>query len=73
MERAYGDGCGSFEVSCLRCEDVTVAEFRVVHAFVLAAEMVAPVGVEVAAEGQGAELEDGLGTVESPPICLPAL
>jgi hypothetical protein len=38
---------------------------RVVDAFVFAAEVVAPVGVEVAAGGEGAELEDGLGSFQS--------
>jgi hypothetical protein len=42
------DGCGSFEVSWLRCEHMAVAVFRVVDAFVLAAEVVAPVVLEVA-------------------------
>jgi hypothetical protein len=42
------NGCGSSEVSWLRCEDESVAVFRVVDAFVLAAEVVAPVGGEVA-------------------------
>jgi hypothetical protein len=43
------------------------AASRVVDAFVFAAEAVAPVGVEVAAGGEGAELEDGLGSFQSPP------
>src|SRR6266536_2581495 len=64
--RADADGCGSFEVSWLCCEVVGFAVFRVVDAFVLAAEVVAPVGVEVAAGGEGAELEDGLGAFEAP-------
>jgi len=38
----------------------------VVDAFVLAAEVVAPVVVEVAAGGEGSELEDGLGAGEPP-------
>src|SRR5712691_9123878 len=61
-----GVGCGSFEVSWLRCEDESVAVSGVVDAFVLAAEMEAPVGVEVAAGEQGAEFQDGLGAFESP-------
>ena len=64
---ALSDGCGSCEVSWSRCEDVGFAVFRVVDAFVLAAEVVPPVGVEVAAGGEGAELEDGLGAFEAPP------
>src|SRR5260370_29916080 len=60
------DGCGSFEVSWLRCEDVGFAVFRVVDAFVFSAEVVAPVGVEVAAGGEGTELEDGLGSFQAP-------
>src|SRR6266851_1750206 len=64
--RSLGDGCGSFEVSWLRCEDVGFAVFRVVDAFVFSAEVVAPVGVEVAAGGEGTELEDGLGSFQAP-------
>jgi len=60
------DGCGSCEVSWLRCEDEAVAVFRVVDAFVLAAEVEAPLGVEVAAGDDGAELQDGLGAFEPP-------
>ena len=60
------EGCGSFEVSWLCCEDVVVAVFGVVDALVLAAEVVAPVVVGVAAGGEGAELEDGLGSFKSP-------
>jgi len=41
-------GCGSFEVSWLCCEDLAVLVFRVVDAFVLAAEVEGPVVVEVA-------------------------
>jgi Bacterial PH domain len=44
----FSEGCGSFEVSWLRCEDVGLAVFGVVDAFVLAAEVVAPVVLEVA-------------------------
>jgi hypothetical protein len=68
-EKMVGDityGCGSFEVSWLRCEDESVAVSGVVDAFVLAAEVEAPVGVEVAAGDQGAEFQDGLGASESP-------
>lgn len=36
------DGCGSCEVSGLRCEDIGFAVFRVVDAFVFAAEVVVP-------------------------------
>ena len=61
------DGCGSFEVSWLRCKDESVAVFRVVDAFVLAAEVEAPVVLEVAAGDDGAELENGLGSVQAPP------
>src|SRR5215813_14868276 len=59
-------GCGSFEVSWLRCEDEAVAVFRAVDAFVLAAEVEAPVVLEVAAGDDGAELEDRPGAFESP-------
>src|SRR5271157_4141347 len=60
------NGCGSFEVSWLRCEDMAVAVSGVVDAFVLAAEVEAPVVLEVAGGDEGAELEDGLGAFESP-------
>jgi hypothetical protein len=60
------DGCGSFEVSWLRCEGVGFAVFRVVDAFVFSAEVVTPVGVEVAAGGEGTELEDGFGSFQAP-------
>jgi hypothetical protein len=67
-EAHYGNwfGCGSFGVSWLRCEGEAVAVFRVVNAFVLAAEVKAPVGFEVSVGDDGAELEDGLGAFESP-------
>src|SRR5881394_4556437 len=65
-QRRCVNGCGSFEVSWLRCEDESVAVAGVVDAFVLAAEVEAPVGVEVAAGDQGAEFQDGLGAFESP-------
>jgi hypothetical protein len=38
-EGRWGYGCGSVEVSLLRCEDLPVAVFRVVDAFVFAAEV----------------------------------
>jgi len=57
-------------VSWLCCEDAGFAVFDVVDAFVLAAEVVAPVGVEVAAGDDGAELEDGLGAFQPPPSRL---
>ena len=60
------DGCGSFEVSRLRCEDMAVAVSGMVDAFVLAAEVEAPVVLEVAGGDEGAELEDGLGAFEAP-------
>src|SRR5271167_3680078 len=63
---AISVGCGSFEVSWLRCEDMAVAVSGVVDAFVLAAEVEAPVVLEVAGGDEGAELEDGLGAFESP-------
>ena len=47
---------------------MAVAVFRVVDAFVLAAEMEAPVGVEVAGGDKGAEFQDGLGAFQ-PPSC----
>jgi hypothetical protein len=59
-------GCGSFEVSCLCCEDVGLAVFGVVDAFVLAAQVIAPVVLEVSGGEQGAELEDSLGAFEAP-------
>ena len=59
-------GCGSFEVSWLRCEDEVFAVDGSVDALVLLAEVEAPVGVEVAAGDDGAELEDGLGAFEAP-------
>ena len=61
------EGCGSFEVSWLSCEDESIAVFRMVDAFVLSAEVEAPVVLEVAAGDDGAELEDGLGSVQAPP------
>ena len=63
---AKAEGCGSTEVSWLRCEDLAVAVFRVVDTFVLAAQVEAPVGFEVSAGDEGAELEDGLGSFEAP-------
>src|SRR5260370_24525930 len=62
----FSDGCGSSEVSWLRCEDLAVLVFRVVDAFVLAAEVEAPVSVEVADGNERAELQDGLGAFEAP-------
>src|ERR1019366_2433578 len=59
-------GCGSFEVSWLRCENVGFAVFGVVDTLVFAAEVVVPVGVEVAAGDEGAEPEDGLGAFQPP-------
>ena len=64
-------GCGSFEVSWLRCEDMAVAVSGVVDAFVLAAEVEAPVVLEVAG-GDGAR---SLRTASAPsrphlrPLC----
>ena len=46
-------------MSWLRCEDEAVAVFDVVDAFVLAAGVVAPVGVEVSGGDDGAEFQDG--------------
>ncbi len=40
LRAVVGDGCGSTEVSWLSCEDIGFAVFRVVDAFVLAAEVV---------------------------------
>lgn len=54
------NGCGSSGVSWLRCEDVCLAVSGVVDAFMLTAEVVAPVLVEVAAGDQGAEFKDRL-------------
>src|SRR6266571_8442122 len=62
----YSVGCGSCEVSWLRCEDEAFAVKRAVDAFVLAAEVEAPVGVEVAGGDDGAQFQDGLGSFESP-------
>ena len=42
------NGCGSFEVSWLRCEDEVFAVYGSVDALVLVAEVEAPVVVEVA-------------------------
>ena len=67
LSSAVSNGCGSFEVSWLRCQDEAVAVSGVVDAFVLAAQVEAPVGVEVAAGDQGAEFQDGLGAFEPPP------
>jgi hypothetical protein len=52
QDDAHGifDGCGSCEVSWLRCDDEALAVSGVVDAFVLAAEVEAPVGVEVATD-----------------------
>ena len=60
------NGCGSFEVSWLRCEDEAVAVAGVVDAFVFPAQVVAPVGVEVPGSSESAELENGLGPFEPP-------
>jgi hypothetical protein len=59
-------GCGSCEVSWLRCEDKALAVSGVVDAFVLAAEVEAPVGAEVAGGDDGAQFQDSLGTFEPP-------
>src|SRR5271165_2980861 len=59
-------GCGSCEVSWLSCEDEAFAVKRAVDAFVLAAEVEAPVGVEVAGGDDGAQFQDGLGSFEPP-------
>ena len=59
-------GCGSFRVSWLRCEGEAFAVAGSVDAFVFPAQVVAPVGFEVAVGGEGAEPEDGLGAGESP-------
>jgi hypothetical protein len=61
-----GIGCGSFEVSWLGCEDVVVAVFCVVDAFVLAAQVEAPVVLQVAVGDEGAEPEDGFGAFQAP-------
>ena len=53
-------------MSWLRCEGEAFAVSGVVDAFVFAAEVVSPVGVEVAAGDQGAELEDGFSAFEAP-------
>src|SRR5258708_2190559 len=60
------DGCGSSEVSWLRCEDEVFAVDGSVDALALLAEVEAPVVVEVAGGDEGAELEDGLSAVEAP-------
>ena len=60
------DGCGSFEVSWLRCEDEVFAVYGSVDALVLLAEVEAPVVLEIAGGDDGAEPEDGLGAFESP-------
>ena len=65
-ERKIGYGCGSSEVSWLRCEDEAIAVSGVVDAFVLAAEVEAPVVLEVATGDDGAELENGLGAFQTP-------
>src|SRR5260370_28749791 len=64
--RTISSGCGSFEVSWLRCEDEVFAVYGSVDALVLLAEVEAPVVVEVAGGDEGAEVEDGLGAFESP-------
>src|SRR5271166_4350459 len=64
--RTKADGCGSCEVSWLSCEDEAFAVKRAVDAFVLAAEVEAPVGVEVAGGDDGAQFQDGLGSFEPP-------
>jgi len=53
-------------VSWLRCEGIGLAVFRVVDAFVLAAEVEAPVVLEVAGGDEGTELQDGLGAFKAP-------
>ncbi len=47
---------------------MAVAVSGVVDAFVLAAEVEAPVALEVAGGDEGAELEDGLGAFEAPAV-----
>src|SRR5260370_19180915 len=61
------DGCGSSGVSWLCCEGEVFAVDDSVDAFLLLAQVEAPVVVEVAGGDEGAEPEDGLGTVEAPP------
>jgi hypothetical protein len=60
------NGCGSFEVSWLCCEDEVFAVDGSVDALMLLAEVEAPVVLEVAIGDQGAELEDGLGAFKAP-------
>jgi hypothetical protein len=47
-----GNGCGSFEVSWLRCDDAGSGVFGAVDAFVVAALVLAPVVIEVAADDE---------------------
>src|SRR5512142_2016569 len=62
---AITDGCGSAEVSWLRCEDEAFPVFRLVDAFVLAAEMEAPVLLELTVGDQGAEVHNRHGAFQS--------
>ena len=59
-------GCGSFEVSWLRCGGEVFAVNGSVDPLMFLAQVEAPVRVEVAAGDDGAELQDGLGAFESP-------
>src|SRR6266851_1687192 len=64
---SYYVGCGSCEVSWLRCEDEVFAVYGSVDALMLLAQVEAPVVLEVAGCGDGAEFQDGLGAFEAPP------
>src|SRR5215207_5911790 len=60
------DGCSAFEGSSSGGGDEPVGVARLVHSLPFLGEVVGPVGLEVAVAAQGAELEDGLGNVQSP-------
>ena len=64
--RRFRVGCGSFEVSWLRCGGEVFAVNGSVDALMFLAQVEAPARVEVAAGDDGAELQDGLGAFESP-------
>jgi hypothetical protein len=51
---SYNGTNGHFKVSWLGCENAGFAVSGVMDAFLFAAQVVAPVGVEVAAGGEGA-------------------
>src|SRR6266487_1986974 len=61
-----GHGCGSSEGASCRLGDDVAGVTGFVDAVLFLGEVVAPVFVEVAVGGDGAEFEDGFGAVQAP-------